>query len=47
MKKYIDIHAHTNFKAFEEDRDAVIRRALDNDTWVIISGRNMILQKRP
>lgn len=32
MPKYIDIHAHTNFKAFDEDRDAVISRALENDT---------------
>ncbi|OIO30052.1 hydrolase TatD [Candidatus Nomurabacteria bacterium CG_4_10_14_0_2_um_filter_30_12] len=31
--KYIDIHAHVNFKIFEEDHSAVIRRALDNDTW--------------
>lgn len=33
MPKYIDIHAHVNFKVFEEDHEAVIRRALDNDTW--------------
>ncbi|MEK7089117.1 MAG: TatD family hydrolase [Patescibacteria group bacterium] len=33
IPKYIDIHAHVNFKAFEEDHDAVVRRALDNDTW--------------
>lgn len=38
MPKYIDIHAHTNFIAFEEDRDAVISRALKNDTWVINIG---------
>jgi TatD DNase family protein len=38
MPKYIDIHAHTNFKAFDEDRDAVILRALLNDTWVINAG---------
>jgi TatD DNase family protein len=36
--KYIDIHSHVNFKAFDEDRDAVIRRALDSDTWVINVG---------
>jgi TatD DNase family protein len=33
IPKYIDIHAHVNFKVFEEDHDAVIRRALDNGTW--------------
>src|ERR1035437_134066 len=36
--KYIDIHSHINFKAFDEDRDAVIQRALDNDTWIINVG---------
>lgn len=36
--KYIDIHAHVNFKAFDEDRDAVIRRALDAGTAVINVG---------
>jgi len=38
MPKYIDIHAHTNFIAFDEDRDAVISRALEDDTWVINIG---------
>jgi TatD DNase family protein len=38
MPKYIDIHTHVNFKAFDEDRDAVIKRALDNDTWLINVG---------
>ncbi len=38
MLKYIDIHSHVNFTAFDEDRDEVIRRALDNDTWVINVG---------
>lgn len=36
--KYIDIHSHVNFKAFDDDRDEVIERALDNDTWVINVG---------
>ncbi len=38
MPKYIDIHSHVNFKAFDEDRDEVIGRALKNDTWVINVG---------
>lgn len=38
MPKYIDIHAHTNFVSFGEDRDEVVNRALDNDTWVINIG---------
>ncbi|MCC6323958.1 TatD family hydrolase [Candidatus Nomurabacteria bacterium] len=36
--KYIDIHSHVNFKAFDEDRDDVIRRALDADVAVINVG---------
>ncbi len=36
--KYIDIHCHTNFQAFADDRDAVIRRALENETWLINAG---------
>ncbi|MBP6884099.1 MAG: TatD family hydrolase [Candidatus Pacebacteria bacterium] len=36
--KYIDIHSHVNFQAFDEDRDEVIKRALENDTWVINVG---------
>jgi TatD DNase family protein len=36
--KYIDIHSHVNFKAFDEDRDEVMKRALENDTWVINVG---------
>lgn len=36
--KYIDIHSHVNFKAFDEDRDEVIHRALKNDTWVVNVG---------
>lgn len=39
--KYIDIHSHVNFKAFDEDRDEVIRRALENDIWVINVGTQL------
>lgn len=46
MPKYIDIHSHTNFKAFEEDRDAVISRALENDTWVINIGTQYDTSKK-
>ncbi|TSC78075.1 MAG: Uncharacterized protein G01um101424_209 [Parcubacteria group bacterium Gr01-1014_24] len=41
MPKYIDIHSHVNFKAFDEDRDEVIKRALENNTWVINVGTQM------
>ncbi|HBM45872.1 MAG: Hydrolase, TatD family [Parcubacteria group bacterium GW2011_GWF2_38_76] len=36
--EYFDIHAHTHFPAFKEDRDEVIKRALDNNTWLINIG---------
>lgn len=36
--KYIDIHAHTHFAAFEQDKDEVIKRALENDTIIINVG---------
>ncbi|MES3032167.1 MAG: TatD family hydrolase [Patescibacteria group bacterium] len=41
MPKYIDIHSHVNFKAFDADRDEVIKRALENDTWVINVGTQL------
>jgi len=44
--KYIDIHAHVNFKAFDEDRDAVIKRAFDNNTWLINVGTQVDTSKK-
>ena len=46
IPKYIDIHSHVNFKAFDEDRDEVIKRALDNDTWVINVGTQIDTSKK-
>lgn len=46
MPKYIDIHAHTNFKAFDDDREEVISRALQNDTWVINIGTQYDTSKK-
>ena len=37
----IDTHAHVNFAAFKDDADAVIRRSLDNDTWMILVGSEL------
>ena len=36
--KYIDIHSHVNFSAFDADREEVLKRALDNETFVINVG---------
>ena len=46
MPKYIDIHAHTNFIAFEEDRNAVISRALEDSTWIINIGTQYDTSKK-
>jgi len=34
----IDTHCHLNFAVFKDDADEVIRRALNNDTWMILVG---------
>ncbi|MEK7586062.1 MAG: TatD family hydrolase [Patescibacteria group bacterium] len=46
IAKYIDIHSHVNFKAFDEDRDEVIKRALDSDTWIINVGTQLGTSKK-
>jgi TatD DNase family protein len=46
VAKYIDIHSHVNFKAFDDDRDEVIKRALDSDTWVINVGTQLDTSKK-
>ena len=46
MSKYIDIHAHVNFKVYDEDRDAVIRRALESDIYVINIGTQIDTSKK-
>ncbi len=42
----IDTHAHLNFDAYKNDTDDVIRRSLDNDTWVINVGSQYATSKR-
>ncbi len=44
--KYIDIHSHVNFTAFDADRDAVIKRAFDNNTIVINVGTQIDTSKK-
>lgn len=38
MPEYIDAHAHVNFSAYDEDREAVVNRALDQGVWMINVG---------
>ncbi len=42
----IDTHAHLNFAVFKNDRDKVIRRALDNNVWFINVGSNYERSKK-
>ena len=42
----IDTHAHVNFQAFKEDADETIRRALANDTWMVLVGSEMKTSNR-
>ncbi len=44
--KFIDIHAHVNFKAFDEDRDIVMARANDAETIVINVGTQLDTAKK-
>ena len=43
---FIDTHAHVNFNAFKEDADEVLKRALKNDTWVVMPGSQYSTSKR-
>lgn len=42
----IDSHAHLNFKAFEEDRNEIIKKCLKNDIWVINVGSQYDTSKK-
>ncbi len=42
----IDTHAHVNFNAFKEDKKEVVRRSLDEDTWMIIVGSDYKTSKK-
>lgn len=44
--KYIDIHAHVNFSAFDEDRGAVMARARDAGVIVINVGTQVDTSKK-
>ncbi|MBI2098182.1 MAG: TatD family hydrolase [Candidatus Wildermuthbacteria bacterium] len=42
----IDTHGHVNFRAFKEDGDEVILRALRDNTWIIMPGSQYSTSKR-
>lgn len=45
MPKCFDIHAHINFKNFDNDRDEIISRAKESDTWMINVGTGLETSK--
>ncbi|MDP3762850.1 MAG: TatD family hydrolase, partial [bacterium] len=36
--RFFDVHTHVQFAAFKEDSEAVIKRALENNVWLINVG---------
>ncbi len=42
----IDTHTHVNFNAFREDSEEVIKRALDNNVWLINVGSQFTTSER-
>ncbi|MFA5777091.1 MAG: TatD family hydrolase [Parcubacteria group bacterium] len=42
----IDTHAHLNFSAFKGDADETVKRALDNDIWMINVGSQYSTSQR-
>jgi len=42
----VDTHGHVSFQAFKDDADAVLKRALQNNTWVIMPGTQFATSKR-
>ena len=43
---FIDTHAHVNFNAFRDDSGAVLKRALENDIWVVMPGTQYSTSRR-
>ena len=39
--QYIDVHAHVNFPEFDEDRDELIKRTLDEGVYIVNVGTNI------
>lgn len=42
----IDTHSHLNFNAYKDDADKVIKRALDNNVWMLNVGSQYATSKR-
>lgn len=40
-----DTHAHLNFRAFNDDRDKIVKKCLDRNIWMINVGSNLLTSK--
>lgn len=45
LPSFFDIHGHVNFEAFAEDRETVIKRALDAGVWLNVVGTQIDTSK--
>ncbi|MBI2123627.1 MAG: TatD family hydrolase [Candidatus Wildermuthbacteria bacterium] len=43
---FIDTHGHVSFQAFKDDADAVLKRALQNNIWVVMPGTQYETSRR-
>lgn len=43
---FFDTHAHLNFRAYNQDREKVIKECLDNDIWFLNVGTNLITSQK-
>lgn len=46
MPKYFDIHSHLNFEKYDGDRDEVIKRLDDTNTYTIVVGTDLESSKQ-
>lgn len=46
MPDFFDIHTHVNFAVYSEDRDEVIKRSLNNKTWMVMVGTQVDTSKK-
>jgi TatD DNase family protein len=46
IPRLVDAHTHLQFENFDKDRDETIKRALDEDIWIVNAGANKKLSKQ-
>jgi TatD DNase family protein len=46
IPEFVDVHSHLNFSAFDADRDATVKRALDSGVWMMNVGTQFDTSKK-